>query len=69
MITDEKLNELREGLIHSSRSLERLIAIKEVVDEQKKNKDLWWTDGDACPAHLQDELRRLHRVIEGKDDK
>lgn len=41
-------------------------AIKAVVDEQAKDDGLWFFAETCAEAYLQQELRRLHAVIEGK---
>jgi hypothetical protein len=41
-------------------------AIKAVVDEQAEDDGLWFIAETCAEAYLQQQLRRLHEVIEGK---
>jgi len=41
--------------------------IRAVVDEQAEDEGLWFVARTAPEAYLQQELRRLHRVIEDKE--
>ena len=41
-------------------------AIKELVDEQTNDDGLWFHAETAAEAYVQQALRRLHAVIEGK---
>lgn len=50
----------------ASDTVTRLMAVKRVVDEQKEDAGLWIHDQQV--SSVQDELRRLHRVIEGTRD-
>jgi len=43
-----------------------LKAIRDVVSEQVKDEGLWFVAKTAPEAYLQQELRRLHTVIEHK---
>ena len=45
-----------------------LIAIQKLVDEQAEDEGLWFHAETAPEAYLQQELRRLHRVIEGETE-
>ena len=47
-------------------SAARLLAIQAVVDEQANDAGIWFHAETAAEAYLQQELRRLHEVIEGK---
>lgn len=42
----------------------RLAAIQAVVDQQAEDEGLWFEARTAPEAYLQQELRRLHAVIE-----
>lgn len=44
---------------------ERLAAIRAVVDEQAEDEGLWFVSESISEAYLQQELRRLHAVVEG----
>jgi hypothetical protein len=55
----------REGLIRAFKIAEQsFTAILEVVDEQAKDEGLWFESTTAPEAYLQQELRRLHGIIE-----
>ena len=41
-------------------------AIRGVVEEQAKDDGIWFIAETCAEAYLQQELRRLHAVIEGK---
>ena len=41
-------------------------AIKALVEEQANDDGLWFVAETCAEAYLQQELRRLHAVIEGK---
>lgn len=43
---------------------QRIKAIRAVVNSQAKDQGLWFQAKTASEAYLQQELRRLHRVIE-----
>lgn len=59
------LSGYREGLLRAfgiaSGSFTELL---KVVDEQANDEGLWFIDGTEMEQHLQQELRRLHGVIE-----
>lgn len=42
------------------------IAIKALVEEQANDDGLWFIAETVAEAYLQQALRRLHAVIEGK---
>lgn len=48
----------------SQGAAERLAAIRKIVDEQAEDDGLWFIAKTAPEAYLQQELRRLHTVIE-----
>lgn len=41
-------------------------AIKAVIDEQADDEGLWFHAETAAEAYVQQALRRLHAIIEGK---
>lgn len=41
--------------------------LKKIVDEQADDDGLWFKAQTAPEAYLQQELRRLHRAIEGEE--
>ena len=43
---------------------DRLAAIRALVDEQAEDEGLWFVAQTAPEAYLQQELRRLHQLIE-----
>jgi hypothetical protein len=43
---------------------EALTAIQALVDEQAEDDALWFIDCSISEAYLQQELRRLHALIE-----
>ena len=43
----------------------RYKAAKALVDKQAEDEGLWFIAETAAEAYLQQELRRLHRAIEG----
>lgn len=45
--------------------LDRLERIRALTDEQAEDEGLWFFAQTAPEAYLQQELRRLHAVIEG----
>ena len=45
--------------------LERLALIQALVDKQAEDGGLWFVAQTAPEAYLQDELRKLHAIIEG----
>src|SRR5579885_397928 len=47
---------------------ERIAAIQAVVNEQAESDGCWFVAKYATEAYLQQELRRLHAVIEGTGD-
>ncbi len=47
-----------------SENKEQLEKIQAVVNEQANDECLWFVAQTAPEAYLQQELRRLHRVIE-----
>ena len=47
---------------------ETINKIKKIVHEQAKDEGLWFISERAPEAYLQQELRKLHAVIEGGDD-
>ena len=66
-MTDEN-----QALKDALEQLKRLNAALQVVKEQANDTGLWsvpmFTKQNVVVAHLQQELRRLHRVLEGEDD-
>lgn len=63
---------LKKTLMGEYRAIEsttmRLATIQDLVDEQAKDAGLWFVAQTAPEAYLQQELRRLHTVIEtGRD--
>ncbi len=40
--------------------------IRAVVDEQAEDEGLWFCARTATEAYLQQELRKLHAVVEGR---
>jgi len=44
--------------------IERFSLIKHLVYEQAEDEGLWFVAETAAEAYLQQELRRLHRLIE-----
>lgn len=42
------------------------VKIRAMVDEQAKDDGLWFMPQTAPEAYLQQELRKLHALIEGK---
>ncbi len=55
--------------IETIRQLERRIAeARAVVEAQAEDYGLWFRATTAPEAYLQQELRRLHRVIEEEED-
>ncbi len=40
--------------------------VKKMVKEQAEDEGLWFEAQTASEAYLQQELRRLHRLIEGR---
>ena len=44
----------------------KLEALRKTVDEQAKDEGLWFIAKTAPEAYLQQALRRLHEIIEGK---
>jgi hypothetical protein len=47
---------------------DHLAKIRKLVDEQANNEMIWFIAQTAPEAYLQQELRRLHRVIEEGSD-
>ena len=47
-------------------ALDRLRAAQRLVEEQAEDEGLWFIAMTAPEAYLQQELRRLHAVIEGQ---
>lgn len=45
---------------------DRLAEIRALVDEQAKDDGLWFRAQHASEAYLQQALRKLHAVVEGK---
>lgn len=43
----------------------RAANIQQVVDEQANDMELWFLAETAAEGYLQQELRRLHAIIEG----
>ena len=39
--------------------------IGDLIDEQAEDEGLWFVAETASEAHLQSELRKLHRAVEG----
>jgi len=46
---------------------ERLKRIKALVDEQAEDEGLWFEPENITEDYLQQALRRLHAVVEGKE--
>ncbi len=46
------------------RLADKLGKIRDLVDEQAEDEGLWFETHTAPEAYLQQELRRLHKVIE-----
>ena len=44
--------------------IDRFSLIKHLVGEQAEDEGLWFVAETAAEAYLQQELRRLHRLIE-----
>lgn len=59
-------------IAHASNSYETLTndlaALKVFVSEQAEDEGLWFEAKTAPEAYLQQELRKLHAIIEGTDD-
>lgn len=45
-----------------------IAAIKELVNKQAEDEGLWFHAQTCAEAYVQQELRKLHAVIEGTDD-
>lgn len=43
----------------------RITNLQDLIDEQAEDEALWFLDVSVTEAYLQQELRRLHAVIEG----
>ena len=52
--------------LSTKEKLDRFAAALEIVLEQALDDGLWFAAQTASEAHLQQELRRLHAVIEGE---
>lgn len=49
-----------------SEAVKRIEAARAVIEEQTEDEGLWFVAKTAPEAYLQQELRRLHRAIEGQ---
>lgn len=45
----------------------RLVAVRVIARQQAEDEGLWFVAQTAPEAHLQQELRRLHAVIEKEE--
>lgn len=45
----------------------KLAAIRQLVNEQAEDEGLWFLTDDITVAYLQQELRRLHALIEDEE--
>lgn len=53
--------------VKESRPAWRLPALQSLVDQQAEDEGLWFVAQTAAEAYLQQELRRLHAAIEGRE--
>ena len=57
-----------ESQADNARLRARLATIQKMVNEQAEDQGLWFLSLRAPEAYLQQELRRLHAVIEGAQE-
>ena len=50
--------------VHMVAETWRPIHVQRIIDEQAESEGLWFKAQTAPEAHLQRELRRLHKAIE-----
>lgn len=53
--------------VSAEEAVRLLAAIRQCVDAQAEDEALWFDAVSITEAYLQQELRRLHRVIEGEE--
>ena len=52
------------NFVHVDWKTWRPIHVQRIIDEQAESEGLWFKAETAPEAHLQQELRRLHKAIE-----